>query len=97
MKDLVYLKEVVTLKLDQALCNACGMCVKVCPHAVFRITYKKAYIVNRDHCMECGACALNCDQNAISVKSGLGCGCATGVIEGYFNGSQSGCDCSKGC
>ena len=97
MKDPMYLNDVVNLTLNQSLCNACGMCVKVCPHAVFRIINKKAHIIHQEYCMECGACALNCSVMAISVNSGQGCGCATGIIEGYFNGNQSGCDCTKGC
>jgi NAD-dependent dihydropyrimidine dehydrogenase PreA subunit len=97
MKEFVYLKDVVTLSLDPSLCNACGLCVKVCPRSVFKIFDKKAHMTNRDNCMECGACALNCSTMAIRVNSGLGCGCATGVIEGYFSGSQSVCDCSKAC
>lgn len=97
MKDFVYLKNVVTLELDQAKCNACGMCVKVCPHAVFTILGGKASIANRDYCMECGACALNCEKGAITVLSGLGCGCATGIIEGYFKGDGSNCGCSAEC
>jgi NAD-dependent dihydropyrimidine dehydrogenase PreA subunit len=97
MKDLVYLKNVVTLSLNQTLCNACGMCVKVCPRAVFKILNKKAQIVNRNYCMECGACALNCAKLAITVNSGMGCGCATGIIEGFFSGNPSECKCSKGC
>jgi NAD-dependent dihydropyrimidine dehydrogenase PreA subunit len=97
MKDFVYLKDVVTLRLNEEKCNSCGMCVKVCPRAVFTLSEGKAKIVNRDFCMECGACALNCPKMAISVKSGLGCGCATGIIEGYFNGGKSGCGCSNGC
>jgi NAD-dependent dihydropyrimidine dehydrogenase PreA subunit len=96
MRDFVYLKNVVTLRLDQEKCNACGMCVKVCPRAVFAISDKKAHIVNRDYCMECGACALNCEKQAITVLSGLGCGCATGIIEGYFGGTSE-CACTKGC
>lgn len=94
---MVYLKDVVTLDLDPSLCNACGMCIKVCPRAVFELSDKKAHIVNRDNCLECGACALNCSTKAIHVNSGLGCGCATGVIEGFFNGNTSECACSKGC
>lgn len=97
MKEFVYLKNVVTLDLNKPVCNGCGMCVKVCPRAVFRIIDKRAHIVNRDYCMECGACALNCSVRAISVNSGLGCGCATGIIEGYFNGGESACACTKGC
>jgi NAD-dependent dihydropyrimidine dehydrogenase PreA subunit len=95
MKDMVYLKNVVTLKLDQLKCNACSMCVKVCPRAVFKIFEGKAHIINRDYCIECGACALNCESKAITVLSGLGCGCATGIIEGYFNGGKSACSCTN--
>ena len=94
MKELVYLKDVVTLNLDEAKCNACGMCVKVCPHAVFAISGGKAHIINRDLCMECGACALNCEKKAITVLSGLGCGCAAGIIEGFVNGGKSECSCT---
>ncbi len=96
MKDFVYIKGVVTLQLDEAKCNSCGMCVKVCPHAVFKLFGGKAHIVRRDNCMECGACALNCAQMAITVKSNLGCGCATGIIEGYFNNGKSDCCCPNG-
>jgi NAD-dependent dihydropyrimidine dehydrogenase PreA subunit len=96
MNDFLYLKDVVTLQLDQSKCNGCGMCVKVCPHTVFTISGGKAQMSRRDYCMECGACQLNCEKMAISVLSGLGCGCATGIIEGYFKGSSE-CACSKGC
>jgi NAD-dependent dihydropyrimidine dehydrogenase PreA subunit len=96
MKDFVYLKDVVTLELDHSKCNGCGMCLKVCPHAVFAMTGGKAHISRRDYCMECGACQMNCEKQAISVLSGLGCGCATGIIEGYFGGTSE-CGCTKGC
>jgi NAD-dependent dihydropyrimidine dehydrogenase PreA subunit len=97
MKDFVYLKNVVTLQLNEEKCNSCGMCVMVCPRAVFMLSGGKAHIINRDFCMECGACALNCPKMALIVNSGLGCGCATGVIEGFFKGNKTGCECSKGC
>jgi NAD-dependent dihydropyrimidine dehydrogenase PreA subunit len=34
---------------------------------------KKVKIVDRDACMECGACALNCKPGALTVDSGVGC------------------------
>lgn len=86
-----YLKNVVTLKLDKSLCTGCGLCVTVCPHAVFEIADRKARILDIDDCMECGACAMNCQFGAISVKSGVGC--AAGIINGMLGKSNDSCDC----
>ena len=69
MSTIVYLKDVVTLKFDESKCNGCGLCITVCPHAVFEIENKKAKIIKRDYCIECGACAQNCSKKAICVKS----------------------------
>ncbi len=92
MNRLVYLKDVTTLRLNEELCNGCGMCLKVCPHAVFALSSKKAKIVDRDLCMECGACALNCAEGAIFVKAGVGC--AAAVISGALSGKPASCGCS---
>ncbi|HNX66275.1 MAG TPA: mercury methylation ferredoxin HgcB [Bacteroidales bacterium] len=92
MKDLVYLPDVVTLALDENKCTGCGLCIKVCPHNVFELSDRKAHIVRRDFCMECGACALNCACKAITVNSGVGC--AAGIINGILKGTEPSCDCS---
>lgn len=92
MRRFEYLQDVVTLELDKSKCNNCGMCLKVCPHAVFSISDGKVYIDSRDYCMECGACAKNCSQNAIYVKSGVGC--AAAIISGAVSGTEPSCGCS---
>jgi NAD-dependent dihydropyrimidine dehydrogenase PreA subunit len=92
MKELIYLPDVVTLKLWEETCNGCGMCLKVCPHNVFEISGRKAHIKRKDQCMECGACQLNCPVNAITVKAGVGC--AAGIIQGFLNNSEPECSCS---
>jgi NAD-dependent dihydropyrimidine dehydrogenase PreA subunit len=92
MNDFVYLSDVVTLRLSEDICNGCGMCIKVCPHAVFELSARKAHIVRRDYCMECGACALNCPVDAITVNSGVGC--AAGIINGILNNTEPSCSCS---
>ena len=88
-----YLRNVVTLQLDPARCNGCGMCTRVCPHGVFRIEDRRAVIAERDACMECGACAGNCEQEAIRVKSGVGC--AAGVLAGFISGTEPTCGCAE--
>jgi NAD-dependent dihydropyrimidine dehydrogenase PreA subunit len=95
MTGLTYLKNVITLQLDSEKCNACAMCTIVCPHAVFTMKEKRAFIQHRDFCMECGACAMNCATGAITVKSGVGC--AAGIINGLLRGTEPSCDCSSAC
>ena len=92
MATLRYLRDVVTLKLDHQRCIGCRRCIDVCPHAVFQLENKKARIVDRDTCMECGACAKNCPVTAISVQSGVGC--VTAIIRGAIRGTEPDCDCA---
>jgi NAD-dependent dihydropyrimidine dehydrogenase PreA subunit len=91
MQRLVYLKDVVSLQVDQDRCTGCGMCLEVCPHAVLKMNGRKAHIQDRDACMECGACARNCPVGAISVLAGVGC--AAAVINGMLGRSDSSCCC----
>jgi len=87
-----YIESAVTLQYDAALCNGCAMCVAVCPHAVFRIDGKRAALADRGACMECGACAKNCEPGAITVRSGVGC--AAAVLAGMVTGTEPVCGCS---
>jgi ferredoxin len=93
MDNQLYLKNVVSLGFDPSKCTGCGMCVNVCPHQVFKMINKRSLIINRDKCMECGACALNCTTKAVTVKSGVGC--AAAVIYGYFSKGEPTCGCSS--
>ena len=85
--------QVNTLSYDPTLCNGCALCVAVCPHAVFEMNNRKAYLVNQVACMECGACQKNCITNAITVESGVGC--ASAMIRAALLGKQEvECNCS---
>ena len=76
MKQMTYLRDVTTLRLDQVKCKNCGTCLEVCPHGVFTMNAGKVVIGNRDFCMECGACSRNCPLEAVTVQSGVGCAAA---------------------
>lgn len=89
-----YLEDVVTLRLDTEKCSGCRMCIRVCPQEVFAIEEKRAVLADRDACMECGACAMNCPEGAIYVNAGVGC--ATGIINGMLKGTEPTCGCSDG-
>jgi len=89
-----YLSNVTTLTLDTGKCTGCRRCTEVCPHGVFEIANKRALIADKDACMECGACALNCPANAIAVNAGVGC--AAAIIMGWLTGSEPSCDCGGG-
>ena len=93
-----YLKDVVTLELDSDKCTLCGMCTKVCVHGVFALDGSSIRILERNDCMECGACAMNCPAEAVTVRAGVGC--AWAVFRDWFRRSgNSGegdiqCNCS---
>ena len=92
--NLRYLDDVVTLKQIISRCMGCEMCLEVCPHGVWSMKDKKAVIADRNACMECGACAKNCPNEAIELKSGVGC--ARGIINKTLFGTSSNCDCNCG-
>ena len=91
MPALRYVEDAVTLQFKPDLCNGCGTCVAICPHAVYAMIDGRASLEDRGACMECGACALNCVPGAISVKPGVGC--AQAIINGWLTGGEPSCDC----
>ncbi len=92
MKDLRYLEDVATVELNTEKCVGCGNCLVVCPHTVFAMAHKKAEIIDKNGCMECGACANNCLGEAISVTPGVGC--AAYIIQTWIKGKENAsCEC----
>ncbi len=93
-----YLANVTTLKYTPEKCAGCGRCVEVCPQGVFIMCDKRAAVTDKNLCMECGACARNCEFGALSVNSGVGC--ASAIITGLITGNEPTCGCgdsSGGC
>ena len=91
MSGLRYVSGVVTLHYDAGQCNGCRQCVAVCPQGVFEMDGKKAVLKDKDGCMECGACSLNCAGDAITMDPGVGC--AAAIINGWITGTEPSCGC----
>ena len=91
MTGLAYISGVTTIALDLAKCNGCQICIKVCPHPVFAPLKRMVEIREPDLCIECGACALNCPEDALSVNPGVGC--AAAILKGWVTRSKPDCSC----
>ncbi len=89
LTELTYISGVTTIALDAAKCNGCRICMKVCPHSVFGPLNGKVQILEPDECMECGACVMNCSEDALSVHPGVGC--AAAILKGWIKHSDGAC------
>jgi NAD-dependent dihydropyrimidine dehydrogenase PreA subunit len=88
-----YLANVVSLELISERCTGCGRCLEVCPRSVFAKNGKTVRITDRDLCIECGACMMNCSFDAIRVNAGVGC--AAALINGLIKGGEPECGCGE--
>ena len=88
-----YLANVTTLEYFPDKCAGCGRCTEVCPRSVFTMQEKRAVVTDKDLCMECGACAMNCEFGAITVNAGVGC--ASAIITGMLTGREPSCGCDS--
>jgi NAD-dependent dihydropyrimidine dehydrogenase PreA subunit len=57
-------------RIDNELCNGCGICVNSCPMDVIRIDdeIKKAIIKYPEDCTLCEWCQIDCPENAIYIS-----------------------------
>ena len=54
--------------VDQALCVACGCCVKVCPLQAIEIVRGMMARVKEETCVGCGKCAKECPASVIVIR-----------------------------
>lgn len=57
------------LKIDEELCNGCGLCVPNCHEGALRIIDGKARLVSEVLCDGLGACIGHCPEGAITIES----------------------------
>ncbi len=54
--------------VDQALCVACGCCVKVCSLSAIEVFHGLYAKVAPDRCVGCGKCAKECPASIITIQ-----------------------------
>ncbi len=62
------------IKIDEALCKSCGLCLGVCPKKIMviserknRLGFRVAACVDEKKCTGCMACAQVCPDIAIEI------------------------------
>ncbi len=57
-------------KIDEELCNGCGLCLDSCPMDVIRLNEvtEKAFIAYGGDCATCYMCEMDCPTHAIYVS-----------------------------
>ena len=56
------------IKINEELCNGCGLCAKGCHEGALQIIDGKARLISELYCDGLGACIGDCPMNAISVE-----------------------------
>ena len=60
-------REIV--KIDEALCDGCGLCIPNCHEGALQIIDGKAHLVSDLMCDGLGACLGHCPQDAITIEN----------------------------
>lgn len=57
------------IRIDEAKCDGCGLCVKACHEGALTIVDGKARMVSESYCDGLGACIGPCPQGAITIET----------------------------
>ncbi len=56
------------VRIDEALCDGCGQCLKACHEGALRIIEGKAKLIDEAYCDGLGACIGYCPKGAITLE-----------------------------
>jgi ferredoxin len=56
------------VKIDEELCNGCGICVPNCHEGALQIIDNKARLISDLMCDGLGACIGHCPEGAITIE-----------------------------
>ena len=57
------------VKIDEALCNGCGLCVTPCAEGAIELVNGKAKVIRDELCDGAGFCLAVCPTGALSIET----------------------------
>jgi dihydropyrimidine dehydrogenase (NAD+) subunit PreA len=68
LASYAHTKGLTVARVNEALCNNCGLCEKVCGYGAIRIENGLA-LIDGELCEGCGLCGADCPTDAISLEN----------------------------